>query len=165
MVEVRALGPDDWRLWRELRLTALAEAPRAFTTRLDEWQGEGDREERWRARLGIPGCHLLAFVDGRPAGMAGGVPVEPEGTAELISMWVAPAVRGRGVGDRLIDAVERWAREVSARVLVLSVAEDNDAAVRLYRRAGFVRTGAPAERMPDGLRYQYQMAKPLPPGH
>lgn len=49
------LTPDDWPIWRELRLAALAEAPQAFGSRLADWQGEGDREERWRDRLSIPG--------------------------------------------------------------------------------------------------------------
>jgi hypothetical protein len=54
MLELRTLESDDWRLWRELRLGALAEAPHAFGSTLAEWQGPGDREERWRSRLSIP---------------------------------------------------------------------------------------------------------------
>ncbi|TDC06756.1 GNAT family N-acetyltransferase, partial [Streptomyces sp. 8K308] len=95
MIELRELGEDDWRVWRELRLAALAEAPYAFGTRLAEWQGEGDREERWRARLAIPGAaDFVALVDGGPAGTASGVPGD-EGP-EVLSVWVAAAARGRG---------------------------------------------------------------------
>ena len=69
MIELRVLTPDDWRTWRRLRLAALAEAPYAFGSRLADWQGDGDREERWRARLGIPGSfNVVAVLGGnRPA--------------------------------------------------------------------------------------------------
>jgi hypothetical protein len=68
VIELRVLTPDDWPAWRELRLAALAEAPHAFGSRLADWQGDGDREQRWRDRLGIPGSYnVIAVLDGRPA--------------------------------------------------------------------------------------------------
>jgi GNAT superfamily N-acetyltransferase len=162
VVELRVLTPDDWPIWRELRLAALAEAPAAFGSRLADWQGQGDREERWRGRLGIPGSYnVVALVDGRPAGMASGVPDDEPGVAELISMWVSPAARGRGVGDRLVAAVEQWARQAGAGVLKLAVTETNANARALYLRSGFTDTGDPAELMPDGVRSEVTMAKRL----
>lgn len=66
-VDVLVLTPDDWRLWRELRLAALADAPDAFLSRLADWQGAGDTEARWRARVGAPGVGcFVAMLDGRP---------------------------------------------------------------------------------------------------
>jgi ribosomal protein S18 acetylase RimI-like enzyme len=156
---VRVLTQDDWPIWRELRLAALAEAPDAFGSRLADWQGEGDREERWRGRLAIPGSYnIVALIDGSPAGMASGIPGDEPGVAELISMWVSPAARGRGVGDRLLAAVEQWARQAGAAVLKLLVYEGNASAQALYRRAGFTGTG---EVRPDGDRREVVMRKAL----
>jgi len=161
VIQMRVLTPDDWVIWRELRLAALAEAPSAFGTQLADWQGEGDREERWRARLGIPGSvNVVAVLDGRPAGMVSGVPAAG-GAAELISMWVSPAARGRGVGDRLVDAVEQWARRAGASVLRLAVAQGNESALALYRRNGFADTGESGDPTPDGVRKEQIMAKTL----
>ncbi|MEU8004931.1 GNAT family N-acetyltransferase [Catellatospora sp. NPDC049111] len=162
MIELRVLAPDDWPIWRELRLAALAEAPYAFGSRLADWQGDGDRDERWRGRLEIPGSYnLVALLDGRSAGMASGVPTEDRGVVELISMWVHPDARGRGVGDQLLAAVEQWARQVRAEVLKLAVAEGNDSATGLYRRHGFQLTAEVGDLMPDGVRREQIMAKEL----
>lgn len=161
---MRVLTSRDWPAWRELRLAALAEAPYAFGSRLADWQGEGDREERWRARLDIPGSvNLIALLDGQPAGMASGV-LAGGGEAELISMWVSPAARGRGVGDQLVAAVERWARQACARVLRLAVAHGNENAAALYLRSGFCHTGELGDLMPDGVHREHIMAKRLRDG-
>lgn len=160
MTELRVLGPDDWRVWRELRLAALAEAPHAFGSTLAEWQGEGDRAERWRSRLDIPGSHnTVAVLGGRPVGMASGVPADVPHTVELISMWVSPKVRGRGVGGSLVGEVERWAGRLRATTLRLSVMPDNDAAIAFYARLGFEDTGEPGDLAPDGVRRELVMAK------
>ncbi|MEU6221162.1 GNAT family N-acetyltransferase [Streptomyces sp. NPDC047022] len=164
MIELRSLGPDDWRVWRELRLAALAEAPYAFGSTLAEWQGEGDREDRWRGRLAIPGSRNVVAVGGegaRAVGMVSGVPDESPDAAGLISMWVSPAVRGHGVGDRLIGEIAAWAVERGARILRLSVMPDNRAALALYERHGFVDTGEPGDLLPDGVRRELVMAKDL----
>ncbi|WP_063064506.1 GNAT family N-acetyltransferase [Nocardia violaceofusca] len=138
MIEIRVVGADDWRLWRRARLAALAGAPDAFRTRLADWQGDGDREDRWRARLSIPGAHdLLAFRHGEPVGIASGVPEPDHGAARVISIWVDRSARGLGVGDLLLGRVERWAAENRYTTLRLDVFADNEHAVALYRRNGF----------------------------
>lgn len=151
MIEIRELTPDDWTLWRELRLAALSEAPYAFGSTLADWQGEGDREQRWRDRLSIAGGYnLVAVLDRAPVGMVSGVPAERTGELELISMWVSPSARGLGVGDRLIGAIVEWAERGGALRLRLSVRPDNAAALSLYRRHGFLESDEPGEPLPDG---------------
>ncbi|KAJ5558480.1 hypothetical protein N7535_008693 [Penicillium sp. DV-2018c] len=137
MIELRNIGPSEWELWKHERLAALAEAPHAFHSKLVEW--ENMPEERWRARLSIPGAYqVLAFLDGKAVGMAGGLLADEPEVVELVSMWVAPAARGRGVGDALIAAVEQWARGTGASRLRLEVVKHNNPARSLYIRNGFV---------------------------
>jgi ribosomal protein S18 acetylase RimI-like enzyme len=62
-------------------------------------------------------------------------------TAWLISMWVAPEARGKGVGNALAEAVIECARTSGATRLLLDVADDNRQAIALYARKGFVPNG------------------------
>ncbi|GAA3141294.1 ribosomal protein S18 acetylase RimI-like enzyme [Kribbella aluminosa] len=158
MIDVQAIGPDDWKAWRDLRLAALGEAPYAFGSQLADWVEAP--EERWRQRLSEPGAYqVIATIDGTPAGMAGGFP--DNDTAELVSMWVAPAGRGQGVGNALMTAVEDWARSTGATAMTLSVVPGNDPAHGLYLRHGYVDTDEPGDLMADGVRRELVMRKQL----
>jgi len=159
VTDVRPIGPDDWKAWRELRLAALAEAPFAFGSQYADWVDA--TEDRWRERLSSPGAYqVIASIDGTPAGMAGGFP-SADDTAELVSMWVAPAGRGKGVGNALMTAIEDWARGIGAATLKLSVVPGNDPAHNLYLRHGYVDTDEPGDLMADGVRREIVMRKAL----
>jgi ribosomal protein S18 acetylase RimI-like enzyme len=145
VVEVHRLSPDDWRLWRIVRLQALEDAPYAFGTSLSEWQGDGDLERRWRHRLEDVPFNVVAVVDGRPVGQGSGTAPDDRLSVELISMWVAPISRGNGIGEALIDAVVGWAEEIGARCVSLAVKEGNSHAIALYERTGFVDRGIMAD--------------------
>jgi ribosomal protein S18 acetylase RimI-like enzyme len=144
MVLVREITADDWELMRDVRLTALAEAPYAFGS---TYAQEADfTEERWRGRISERSVTFFAHeetADAAPAGLAG-VYVE-DGEPELVSMWVRPSARGLGVGDALVEAAAAWAKTRDYGSLSLWVTESNAPAVRLYERLGFGPTG---ERQP-----------------
>ena len=61
--------------------------------------------------------------------------------AEILTLAVAPAHRRAGIGRRLIGTLADALREEGIANMVLEVADDNVAAVGLYRRLGFVETG------------------------
>ena len=92
----------------------------------------------------------MAFVavadDGRFVGMANGGPApdHPE-AAGVYGMWVAPEARGQGLGRRLLEAVEGWAREAGYGLIGLGVTTTNEAAIRLYERSGYTDLG---QRLP-----------------
>lgn len=152
MVDVLVLTSGDWRLWRHLRLAALAEAPGAFGSTFAEWSGSGDTDARWRARLAGVGLNLVLTVGGEPLGMVSATAHNADGEVELISLWVAPARRGRGVGDEAVQQVAAWAcNQHPGDALVLSVKTDNGRARALYERHGFVDAG-PSPDDPDERR-------------
>jgi ribosomal protein S18 acetylase RimI-like enzyme len=139
-VDLRVLEPNDWDLWRELRLRALADAPEAFGSTLAEWSGENDTEDRWRHRLSAVPLNLVASMSDHPVGMASATSPN-DGSIEVISMWVAPEARRSGVGAVLVDAIAASAAQRGESQLVLDVRESNAGAVKFYERLGFVDVG------------------------
>ncbi len=138
MVELEAVGPDGWARWREVRLAALTDAPQAFSSRLEEW--EGAAEERWRARLAGVALNLLALDGDRTVGMVSATAADPGGVVELLSTWVDPGSRSQGVGDLLLAGVIGWATGRGADRVILSVLDGNGPAAGLYHRHGFRET-------------------------
>ena len=58
-----------------------------------------------------------------------------------IGMMVAPEWRSRGVGSALMAAAVEWAKRMGVEKLALSVYPDNEPALALYRKFGFVDEG------------------------
>ena len=53
-------------------------------------------------------------------------------------MYVVPNQRGKGVGRAVLAGLEAAARRLGVKRLVLETGVHQDAAISLYRRAGFV---------------------------
>jgi ribosomal protein S18 acetylase RimI-like enzyme len=147
-IDLLRVTDNDWRLWRGLRLAALEEAPYAFSQKLSDWTGTGDTEGRWRARLTTVPFNVVGYLDALEVGIVSGA--RPKGpTAQLVSMWVTPSARGKGVGNALINASIEWSRALGADGIHLDVFEDNEHAIRLYRRHGFVDRGRNSSKPDD----------------
>jgi GNAT superfamily N-acetyltransferase len=139
-VRVRRLAPDDWELWRDVRLESLADAPYAYGSTLDRERAFD--EGTWRGRLsGENGVVAVAMIGEEPAGCTGVYTPAGEGWAMLVAAWVRPSARGTGVGDALVAELLGWARENGYSELELCVADGNDAARKLFLRNGFLPTG------------------------
>jgi ribosomal protein S18 acetylase RimI-like enzyme len=136
----------DWEALRQLRLRALADAPDAFASTLEEEVAFPAEVWRQRAEGGPESANFIAREGGVDVGLAA-VFAEPDvpGRMHLVSMWVDPRYRRRGVARALVDQAVRWAAERRAREVILWVADQNTAARRLYERLGFRPTG---ERQP-----------------
>jgi ribosomal protein S18 acetylase RimI-like enzyme len=186
MVLVRETVIDDWQALRDIRLEALRDAPSAFGSSYEREAAFGEPD--WLRRI-ARGGNFLAFIPevrasevrasevrasevrasevrasevraSEPAGLIGGYP-ETADIVELVSMYVRPKARGRGVGEALVAAVFAWAQARDAKTVHLWVTESNDPARALYERCGFSPTG---ERQPlpsDPSLDEIAMARPL----
>jgi ribosomal protein S18 acetylase RimI-like enzyme len=154
-VAVRRLAPDDWPLYRDLRLAALEDAPHAFGTRLEDERRNAERD--WRERLERRAV-FAAFHGPAPAGLTVGIPWGDDPTsAYLTAMWVDPEHRGRGLGDALVVAVLDWSRDEGFEAVRLWVSDGNEPAERLYARHGFTRTGATQSIRPGEPGVEFEM--------
>jgi putative acetyltransferase len=82
---------------------------------------------------------LIARIDDVAVG-CGAVRFLDASTAEVKRMYVAPAARGNGVGRRLLEDLEAFARSRGAQRLVLETGPLQVEALALYERAGFITT-------------------------
>lgn len=100
-------------------------------------------EESVRTLLDHPASTaFLAVVGGPPKVVVGFVMAQlVADEAEILSVGVARSWQRRGLGRRLVEGVARAAQRAEAKKLFLEVAADNDAAMALYRRTGFLGTG------------------------
>ena len=58
--------------------------------------------------------------------------------AFIDELYIAEEYRGRGIGRRAMDFVENVARELGVNAMHLEVSRENEAALELYRRTGYV---------------------------
>lgn len=83
---------------------------------------------------------------GNPPELVGQVQVDLSGpprthVARIYSMVVASRWRRRGVGKRIMEFVEGWAKGEGVELILLEVYPDNVAALRFYEGFGFRRYG------------------------
>jgi RimJ/RimL family protein N-acetyltransferase len=100
------------------------------------WLRTPDRALCWLARAGGEGAAAgVVELSARE---------RPPGVRE-IGVAVAEPVRGRGVGREMVEAVCRWAfARLEAAAVRAEVRVDNEAALRLFERAGFSPIGEAA---------------------
>ncbi len=137
-IEIERLGPEEGERLRAIRLRALQDTPDAFGSSYEREQPFPP--DKWTERLKNPESRWMVATDGgADVGLVCGL--AEEGGMHLLSMWVAPEARGRGVGSRLVDATVAWAREYGAEEVGLWAVDRNAAARALYVRKGFTRSG------------------------
>ncbi|MEZ2121628.1 ribosomal protein S18-alanine N-acetyltransferase [Corynebacterium sp. CCM 9203] len=145
-VIIRRLSPSDAQRCSELE--------RILFPGDDPWSAAAFRSE-----MGNPFCLCLAAVETGGADQSGGAGAMSEGTGELVgyailamvgppddpefevhTIGVDPAHQRRGIGRQLLEAMLAAADERSGPVF-LEVRCDNEPAITLYERYGFVRLG------------------------
>lgn len=96
---------------------------------------------RWTPHYEPP--HGAFFVVRQPDRIVGSVGVDrvDGNTAELHRLYLEPSVRGRGLGDALVETVLDWCRGNGITRVVLWSDTRFEHAHRLYLRRGFRQTG------------------------
>lgn len=148
MITIRQVRTEDWQLIKQIRLQALTDSPNAFLETVEEAMAMSDDEWLERTRqnaLGLSSTCWLAFLDDRAVGIAAGLRDlgEDSSPPELVSMWVAPGARGKGLGRLLVEGVALWARQFGASEIRAEVTAENMQATEFYLGLGFRHTLTP----------------------
>jgi ribosomal protein S18 acetylase RimI-like enzyme len=158
-VEIIKLPPEDWRVYRQLRLEALRESPQAFGS---TYQDQITRPDQfWISRLeeaqkGQESWLLFARTGGKLVGMIGAYRKEasdgenPAQEVEIIAVYVTLSERGRGLSRLLMSAILGVLRENGIQKAYLGVNENQIPAVRLYQSFGFRKIGTETRLLGDG---------------
>lgn len=144
LVLIRRILPEDSGAFRELRFRSLEQDPMAFGETLERLSQRPDASwTDWthRAATSTDACSMVAVAaEGKLVGHVGSI--WKDDVTSLGAMWVEPAFRRAGVGRRLLDAILAWADATHPTSDIrLGVVPTQEAAIRLYRRSGFVATG------------------------
>lgn len=122
----------DWPAVRAIYLEGIATGNATFETSAPQW-------EKWDAAH-IASSRLVARVNSEVLGWAALSAVSSRcvyaGVAE-VSIYVAAAARGRGIGLRLLSELVKASEQAGIWTLQAGIFADNDASVRLHERCGF----------------------------
>lgn len=103
------------------------------------------------------GAFVVAHQQGEPVG-CGAIKHHADDTSDIKRMWVAESTRGLGLGRRLLEHLERLARERGSRQVHLETSDVLPEAIALYTSSGY-RQVPPFNDKPFADRW---FAKPLP---
>lgn len=134
---VDALAASDWEALRRIHEEGIATGHATFAAVPAACWEDWNRAHR-------PDCRLAAREDGRLVGWAALSPVSGrcvQGGVAEVSVHVARAARGRGVGRSLLEALVRASEEAGLWTLQAGIFPENEASLALHERCGFRRVG------------------------
>ena len=129
---IRPLESEDWPAVRDIYAEGIATGNATFETEVPDW-------ETWD-RSHLARCRFVAEVDSVVTGWAALSGVSDRcvygGVAE-VSVYVAAASRGRGVGSALLEHLVRASEEEGFWTLQAGLFDENEGSLRVHERAGF----------------------------
>jgi ribosomal protein S18 acetylase RimI-like enzyme len=135
-LRIRRYDPADRTAVRALHDEALNDAG----AHLGRGPWDADLDEIEEVYLNAGGEFLVGVLDDQMVAM-GALRSAPEGGVQLTRMRVAPRLQGRGIGQRLLDALHHRAAELGHTTLRLDTTVQQVAAQRLYEKNGYREVG------------------------
>jgi ribosomal-protein-alanine N-acetyltransferase len=163
-----AIGPARYNRCIEIIIRKFEARDLASILRLERESFEQDawaRETFLEYAAAVPEFFLVATAPGRfgTENVAGYcIASLTRNGAEIDSLGVRPRYRQEGVATALLSATFRKLRRRGVRAVSLMVRRENESAIRLYRKLGFVRTATVPDYYEKGAsRAGWRMRKNL----
>jgi phosphinothricin acetyltransferase len=133
------LRPEDWPAVRAIYEEGIATGNATFETQVPDW-------EDWDANH-LQDCRLVARMGGQIVGWGALSPVSGRcvyaGVTE-VSVYVAAAARGQGIGKRLLRALIAVSEQQGIWTLQAGVFPENEASIALHKSCDFRKVGTRA---------------------
>lgn len=152
-IKIRQLTENDWSMYREIRLEALAQEPEFFATSEDE---ANFISENWVEHITNPnGAIFGLFHKGEIVGVTS---IHRENDdprsyrAWMGQSYIKPEFRGNHLADLLFEARIEWAKKQENIIaLVVAHREDNQASKNAIQHNGFKFIGSRTKTYVDGM--------------
>ena len=135
-IEIRVMTAEDWEAVRSIYLAGIATGQATFETEPPTWTN-------WN-KAHLPAPRLVAISTEGIVGWAALSPVSARpvysGVAE-VSVYVGEKMRGRGVGELLLEALVSQSERNGIWTLQASIFPENAASVSLHKSCGFRQVG------------------------
>ena len=79
---------------------------------------------------------VVVYFDDTPVGCGTIKEYSPD-TAEVKRMYVNNEVRGKGIGKKILNELEQWAKELGYKYIIMETGKRQQAAVALYSQSGY----------------------------
>jgi ribosomal protein S18 acetylase RimI-like enzyme len=143
LIEIGLASPDDAPALKQLLESAYRgdSARRGWNHEADILDDERITIEEIEALFVDPAATLLVARDGSDLVGCVAVTRRDPSLAYLGMLCVSPELQSAGLGRRLLDAAEQYARSIGMAVMEMTVIDSRDVLIAWYERRGYLRSG------------------------
>lgn len=158
----RQLGPADLAAYRQVRINCLEQYPDNFGTTVQEEKNAAVLKlDRSITHADDHHFTMGAFITGNGligiCGFLAETRKKTQHRGEIVQMFVDPGYKGQGIGMALLQQViEKAFCSEQIEQIILSAVFENEKAIKLYERAGFIEYGRLANYFKSDSGYTTQ---------
>ena len=144
VINIRRIVPNEYEIYRSIRLKSLQEDPYAYSTKYDEANKRANQswiDQVNEMALSQDVCAFLVFDNQEAIGLCGLYRNrENKREGEIVQVWINNAYRSCGIAKEMITKIMEWAKDNKINSIIAKVYLNNPRAIRFYEKIGFEST-------------------------